>query len=121
MKNLITFTLGFFPFFLTAEEFATGVVFEDLNRNEVRDSGEKRHSRCRGVRRVQRRGDRCGRALAFARGGGRHLLRSQAERLDGPANQGQAPEIPLRQQTKGFPPRHPACWRGADRTFAQVD
>lgn len=41
MKNIITFILGLLPFFLSAEEFAKGFVFEDLNRNEVRDTGEK--------------------------------------------------------------------------------
>jgi hypothetical protein len=41
MKKVVAAIFGFLPFLLSAEEFATGVVFEDLNGNEVRDSGEK--------------------------------------------------------------------------------
>ena len=41
MKKVVAAILGCLPFLLLAEEFATGVVFEDLNGNELRDSGEK--------------------------------------------------------------------------------
>jgi hypothetical protein len=41
MKKVVVAIFGFLPFLLSAEEFAKGVVFEDLNGNEVRDSGEK--------------------------------------------------------------------------------
>ena len=41
MKKIVAAICGFLPLLLSAEEFAKGVVFEDLNGNEVRDSGEK--------------------------------------------------------------------------------
>ena len=41
MKKIVAAICGFLPLLLSAEEFAKGVVFEDLNGNEVRDVGEK--------------------------------------------------------------------------------
>ena len=41
IKKTVAAICGFLPFFLSAEEFARGFVFEDVNGNEVRDSGEK--------------------------------------------------------------------------------